>query len=371
MAQPSKTPDWNTALTNNVEPLAGRKSSGFATNDIPTSGELNWWMNTVYQWCNYLKGLVAGTETWNKLVAVAATAGAAITGTGNGSGSGVVGTGGATNGIGVAGTGGGSAGTGVLGTGQGASAGVWGVGGASAGPGVFGQSNNGGQGGRFSGSGSASGVHSTGGPTNGWGVEGHGQGGGIGVYGEGGASAGQGVYGKAGSSSGVGVEAEGIGAGNGLYVFSGGGTAQSVAQFDGYLNLNGATVPAGTTGFAAGLITPKHTVKAYASMSLAGATAAGTSVLTANYALNIQSATMQAGYVEVTLANALSFPAIVPALSIVSGGAGAGAPLNVGHTIVSSTVIRFYLFEADGTTAINLTGADARVLRLVFHAAGY
>lgn len=64
MAQPTKLPEWNTGLSNNVEPSSGEKIAGFATNATPTSSKLNWWMETVYQWANYLKNLVDEALTW-------------------------------------------------------------------------------------------------------------------------------------------------------------------------------------------------------------------------------------------------------------------------------------------------------------------
>lgn len=55
MAKPADLPEWNSDETNNVEPNAGRKATGFTTGgDVPGSGELNWWMNNVFDWATWL-----------------------------------------------------------------------------------------------------------------------------------------------------------------------------------------------------------------------------------------------------------------------------------------------------------------------------
>jgi hypothetical protein len=65
MSKPTTNPDWHTGGSNNVEPSAGRKSTGFTTGgDIPGSGELNWWMNLVYQWCYWLNEFCEAVHTW-------------------------------------------------------------------------------------------------------------------------------------------------------------------------------------------------------------------------------------------------------------------------------------------------------------------
>lgn len=54
MAKPSVSPDWATSGDNTVEPSSGQKSSGWTTNQVPTSGNMNWWMRKVYDWVSWL-----------------------------------------------------------------------------------------------------------------------------------------------------------------------------------------------------------------------------------------------------------------------------------------------------------------------------
>ena len=71
MAAPSKLPEWNTDGSNRVEPSSGRKASGHAVNDVPSSGNENWWKSLVNEWITHLQtaithvlGVVAGAYTW-------------------------------------------------------------------------------------------------------------------------------------------------------------------------------------------------------------------------------------------------------------------------------------------------------------------
>jgi hypothetical protein len=54
MAKPSTHAEWDTDGTNLTATTGGHKSDGFATNEIPTSGELNHWMNQVANWTEWL-----------------------------------------------------------------------------------------------------------------------------------------------------------------------------------------------------------------------------------------------------------------------------------------------------------------------------
>lgn len=65
MPKPSQVPDWNTGGGNRTEPSAGEKASGYAVNDVPSSGKLNWLLNLAGQWASYLNGLSSGTEGWS------------------------------------------------------------------------------------------------------------------------------------------------------------------------------------------------------------------------------------------------------------------------------------------------------------------
>ena len=58
MPEPSTLPVWNTDATNRTTPSGGLQAAGYATNAIPTSGNLNWYKNLVYQWVNWFKTVV-------------------------------------------------------------------------------------------------------------------------------------------------------------------------------------------------------------------------------------------------------------------------------------------------------------------------
>lgn len=180
--KPSVLPEWSTDGGTTLEPSAGEKAAGFATDTRPPARWMNWILNLLYGWIQYL----------NAPVGTGAGAGLAATG-GATDGTGLAGTGGATNGVGVNGQGTGT-GTGVVGTGGETGVGVRGFGGATSGGGVVGVA-----------SGASFGVSGTGGPTDGRGGSFSGQGAGEGVRGTGGAT-GIGVYGV--GSGGYGVKAE-------------------------------------------------------------------------------------------------------------------------------------------------------------------
>lgn len=109
--KPTTVPTWNTGGTNRTAPSAGELAAGYAVNQVPASSKLNWWMNLVGSWLDYLNGLVATANTWTATQTftggvagpLAATGPAA--GTGGTSGDAFVGTGGAAPVDGVAGRG--------------------------------------------------------------------------------------------------------------------------------------------------------------------------------------------------------------------------------------------------------------------------
>lgn len=67
MAKPSTLPEWNTDATNRVEPSGGTKATGYASGAKPTSGNLNWFKNLVYQWCAWLDTFLDTAHTWSAL----------------------------------------------------------------------------------------------------------------------------------------------------------------------------------------------------------------------------------------------------------------------------------------------------------------
>jgi len=181
--QPTKLPQWATNVDTTVEPAPGEKAAGYAVATRPAARKLNWLLNNIYTWMQYLQTPV-----------------------GTGAGAGIDATGGATNGTGLKGTGGATNGKGVEGFGEGTGTGVKGVGDSAANAiGVEGE-----------GGGSEPGVKGTGGGSNGAGVVGLGDGIGDGVSGTGGSSNGIGVKGTGGASNGIGVQGTGDGTGAGV-----------------------------------------------------------------------------------------------------------------------------------------------------------
>ncbi len=249
MAQkPSSLPTWATDGGTTLEPSAGEKAAGWVVGTRAPARWMNWVLNLIYQWTQYLDAPVGtgagagidatggstsgsglkgtgGAPNGKGLEGVGTGSGAGVTGTGGTTGAGVTGTGGATSGAGVTGTAtagnsdgvqgnGQGSGDGVQGTGGATGAGVRGIGGATSGAGVFGTGTAGNaKGGDFTAHGSGTGVSGTGGSsngtgvvgtggaTNGIGVQGNGTGGGEGVIGT--ANSGTGVLGTSTSGSGV------------------------------------------------------------------------------------------------------------------------------------------------------------------------
>lgn len=203
--------------------------------------------------------------------------------------------------------------------------------------------------------------------TNGQGVHSTGNGGGAGLYGEGGAT-GQGVYGKGGASGAPGGEFEGTSGAAALYAFST-ATNIAVATIDGYVDLSGGANPpsSGSVGNNPGKLSKKHVSAAWGTFGLTGSTSSGTSVLVSTDALNVSSAVMRAGYVEVTVSTPMAHgQCLVPHLTT----SATGATGQVGVQWTSTTVVRLKLFESNGTSAIDLTGADLRQMILSFTVQG-
>lgn len=53
MTRPATYPDWDTNGTNTSTPTSGHKSDGYATNEIPTSAELNGQLNLIGSWIRF------------------------------------------------------------------------------------------------------------------------------------------------------------------------------------------------------------------------------------------------------------------------------------------------------------------------------
>lgn len=165
--KPSSVADWDTSLLNLLAPSGGQIASGWTTGQVVPSEWLNWWMNLVGQWTDYLNDLTNETLTWNVLQTFAAGISVSqssanvdgVSSTGNGSGVGVRGIGGGLNGTGGLFFGGATDGTAVSGTGSGMGFGGAFFGGNSDSPGVSGLGGNtNGPGGTFSGKGTGPGV---------------------------------------------------------------------------------------------------------------------------------------------------------------------------------------------------------------------
>lgn len=63
MPKPVTTYTWDTNATNVSQPSAGLRSDGYATDDIPTSANWNYQMNSVYQWLSYLETTTDALDT--------------------------------------------------------------------------------------------------------------------------------------------------------------------------------------------------------------------------------------------------------------------------------------------------------------------
>lgn len=62
--KPASLPDWDTTLANLLMPPGGQIASGWANGQVVPSNWLNWWMNLVGQWEDYLNDFEANLHTW-------------------------------------------------------------------------------------------------------------------------------------------------------------------------------------------------------------------------------------------------------------------------------------------------------------------
>lgn len=76
-------PTWDSGLVNTIALTGGHKTNGYANNEIPTSGEMNTWMNTVGLWGQYLSdGNLQGAVTMDTSLVMAANTSTTVSGTG-------------------------------------------------------------------------------------------------------------------------------------------------------------------------------------------------------------------------------------------------------------------------------------------------
>jgi hypothetical protein len=181
--KPSTLPVWATNPGTTVTPSGGQQAAGFAAGTKPPARWVNWILNLIYGWIQYLDAP-----------------------TGTGSAAGLKGTGGSTDGPGLWGVGGATNGRGVLGQGTGSGTGVRGEGGAT-GIGVRGVGGaTSGNGGNFtSQAGNSNGITATGDGT------------GSGIIGTGGTASGTGGHTVGGAPNGNGFEGEATGSGTGVW----------------------------------------------------------------------------------------------------------------------------------------------------------
>lgn len=153
--KPGTVADWDTSNLNLAMPSGGQIASGWTVDQVVPSNWLNWFMNLVGQWTDYLRDFEIQAHTWTVTQTFTPTAASsAVVANGNGSAPAVLGNGGTGPGIeGKGGTAGGVNAAGVFGiahTGvnepgvygsgnDGTGAGVYGEGGSGGGPGVYGE----------------------------------------------------------------------------------------------------------------------------------------------------------------------------------------------------------------------------------------
>lgn len=315
-SKPSQLPRIATSAGRTVQPpengtTTTTKDYGFIGGTRPPARFMNWWLNLIYQWCQYLDDIEAQALNWTNHHTFSTASGVSVdiqggdptaavltvTNNDNGAGGafyagpgsvGLFGQGGVGAPGVLAGVAGGNS-PAVQGVGAGTGAGVYGIGG-STGPGIKGQGNGGaagglfnggangpgvwgiagtgnGQGGLFSGSGSSQGVACTGGPTSGIGLiaaagggnasgaQVTGSGSGAGVTATGGATGYGGIF-SGGATSGAGVSGTGTGGFVGG-VFVGASGASGIQAIGG---ANGAGVDArgSTTGNTVGVLAQGH-----------------------------------------------------------------------------------------------------------------
>lgn len=62
--KPGTVADWDTNLANLLAASAGQIAAGWANGQIPPSNWMNWWMNLVGQWTDYLRDFELIAHTW-------------------------------------------------------------------------------------------------------------------------------------------------------------------------------------------------------------------------------------------------------------------------------------------------------------------
>lgn len=366
MSQPTgNLPDWSTDDTNNTEPSAGLKLTGWPDDDIPTARNFNWLFWQVSRWLTYLKNLQSEVLTWTAaqtfsalltataaIIVTRATAGIGLTSTGNGAFSGLKGIGGAT-GAGVEGVGGATSGVGVQGTGGPNSAGVRGDG-TGTGQGLFG----------VGGASDGSGVTGLGGGTAGLGINGQGAGTGAGSQGTGGATghggnfiggatSGDGVRGTA-TTLGSGGTFTGAGARPGVDAIKGAGVTYA-SRGNGNHNIT-AAAPAKTDVLANGELHTAHTAVAWGVVNLSGGAVADYE------GVGITSVSLTGGAVRVTI-NRSPVTDLDVGATYFASGAGQFAYVQM----VSATVFDIFAYDSTGAGAgIGFGASTHRVSFRVF-----
>lgn len=71
MTRPTKPAEWADSSTNIVEPTSGRKLQGWDINQVPSSGNQNWWQNQMFQWQSYLDAPFGSISTNPKTLTAA------------------------------------------------------------------------------------------------------------------------------------------------------------------------------------------------------------------------------------------------------------------------------------------------------------
>lgn len=261
----------------------------------------------------------------------------ALTATGTGGNTGVWAQGGPISGIGLTAVGGSPNGMGVYALGAGNQPGGSFVGGSTSGIGVIAIGGTNGAGGQFTGVGAAAGITAVGGTTSG-----------SGIAATGGAPNGAGIRGQ-GTGSGAGIYA--IGGASGPAILATAPSAStSTTRFDNITSSNGdisldGTVAAASTTAIKNRITPTNLVKAWANITIVGATA------TIDDGFNVASiATSSAGPPQTnTLDITFAAPFASASYGVVfgrggpSGGGGTGLPCTPRVYAQSSTVLRVKL----------------------------
>lgn len=65
--KPPSAADWDTTLANLLAPPGGQIASGWANSQVVPSNWLNWWMNLVGTWTDYLNDFETHALTWTAL----------------------------------------------------------------------------------------------------------------------------------------------------------------------------------------------------------------------------------------------------------------------------------------------------------------